>query len=426
MNLSHWQPAAMRQPQRRRVVITGLGAVSAAGIGVPSLWQALIEGRSCIRTITSFEAGDLASTIGGEVQGFDPLKLIEPRLKPKRLSRQAQFGVVAAKEAVQDAGLSVEHLRDCRCGVVLGSALFNIEEMVESARRVAERGAKHAYATAIPMINMQAQVAAVVDLLRLGNVPTFSLANACTSGLDAIGLGYGMIRMGQAEAVICGGTDAPLSRAPAAEINRIGMLSTRNNEPERASRPFDRERDNGLLAEGAGVVLLECMDHALDRGAVPYAELLGAYSCVDSADGGAANGLVEAMRGAMENACCRKHEVDYISAWGCGDPLVDRIETASIKEIFGERAYDIAVGSIKGVTGNPLAAAGPMQVITSALSLRHGLLPPTANYEHRDLDCDLDYIQGKARRIWARRVLLNGHGMGGGNNTLVLGPMTQH
>ena len=178
--------------------------------------------------------------------------------------------------------------------------------------------------------------------------------------------------------MICGGTDAPLSHSPAAEMAQVGMLSerkqrTRTRQP--AVRP--RERDNGLLAEGAGVIVLERLDHALDRGAAPYAEILGAHSCRDPEGGKSGSGLVNTMRSAMEHACCRECEVDYISAWGCGDPLLDQVETASIKQVFGARAYDIAVGSIKAVTGNPLAAAGSMQVITSALSLRHGLLPPT-------------------------------------------------
>ena len=399
MNQPRWQSADDTYDQRRRVVITGLGAVSAAGIGVPALWQALLEGRSGISHITLFDAGELSSRIAGEVKDFDPIKLIEPRLKPKRLARQAQFGLVAAKEAVADAGLDGTSLRARKCGVVMGSALYNVEEIAASARSVERRGAQYAHPTAIPLINMQAQAAIIVEMLEMENVPAFSVASACTSGMDAVALACDMIRSGQVDAMICGGADAPISRNPAAEIIQAGMCSTRNDEPERASRPFDRERDNGLLAEGAGVILLERLDYALDRGATPYAEILGEHSCRDPEGGGPGTGLVRTMRTAMQNGRCRETDVDYVSAWGCGDPKVDRIETASIKEVFGDRAYDIAIGSIKGVTGNPLAAAGALQLVAASLSLRHGLLPPTANYEHRDLDCDLDYIQAKPRRV---------------------------
>ena len=425
MNKARWQTVGKSQNLPGRVVVTGLGAVSAVGIGVPTFWQALVEGRSGIKPITSFDVSNMSSTIGGEVRGFDPLKLIEPRLKPKRLSRQTQFGVVASREAITDAGLTSTVLRDCQCGVVLGSALFNLDEIVASALKVEERGAQFAPATAVPLMNTQPQVGAVIELLQLENVVAFCISNSCTSGLDAITLGCDMIRAGQAEVVICGGTDAPLARTPAAHMAQAGMLSSRNDEPERASRPFDRERDNGLLAEGAGVVILESMDFALDRGATPYAEITGSHSSRDLAGGGSGSGLAESMRHAMRNARCAENEVDYISAWGCGDPTVDRVETACIKEVFKERAYDIAVGSIKAVTGNPLAAAGALQLIAAALSLRHSLLPPTANYEHADLDCDLDYIRAKARRIRPRHILLNGHGLGGGNNTLVLSPVSR-
>ncbi len=424
MNQRRWQQQSYlpeRNPRQRRVVITGLGAVSAAGIGVSAFWKALLEGRSGIKTITNYNASDMISTIAGEVRDFDPIKLIEPRLKPKRLSRQAQFGVVAANEAVADAGLDAKTLRTRRCGVILGSALCNVEEIAASALKVDERGARFAHPTAIPLINMQAQVAVIVDMLGMENVPAFCVSSACTSGMDAVSLACDMIRAGQVDAMICGGTDAPLSRSPAAEFIQAGMCSTRNDEPERASRPFDRERDNGLLAEGAGVVILERLDDALDRDATPYAELLGEHSCRDPEGGGPGSGLVQTMQLAMRNARCRETDVDYISAWGCGDPKVDQIETNSIKQVFGERAYDIAISSIKAVIGNPLAAAGALQMVAAAMSLRHGLLPPTANYEHGDLDCDLDYIQSKPRRALLRRVLLNGHGLGGGNNTLVLG-----
>ncbi len=234
-----------------------------------------------------------------------------------------------------------------------------------------------------------------------------------------------MIRSGRVDTVICGGTDAPLGRSPMTECVQFGMCSTRNNEPARASRPFDRERDNGLMAEGAGVVILERLDMALDRGARPYAEIVGDYTCRDPAGTPPGTGLTDTIRMAMQNARCSENEIDYVSAWGCGDPVLDRMETLSIKQVFGERAYELAVSSIKAVTGNPLGAAGPLQLVTCALAFRHGLLPPTANFEHVDVDCDLDYIQGAPRRARPRRILLNAHGLGGGNTCVVLAPSSK-
>lgn len=418
---ARYSPTIYSAARERRVVITGLGAVSAAGVGVPALWQKLLAGESGISHITRFDVSDMRSRIGGEVKNFDPVKLISARLKPKRLSRQGQFAVVATQEAVEDAGLNNAALRRQKCAVVLGSANCNVEEVAAASLKAENRGAP-LNPSSMALMSMQTQASTVVSLLELENVSGYSIAGACTSGIDAVAQGYDMIHHGQADMVVCGGTDAPLSRVGASALIQAGICSTRNDEPERASRPFDRERDNGLLAEGAGIVVLERLDSALDRGAPIYAEWLGDHACRDPENTGAGTGLNTTMRMAMQNARCTLADVGYISAWGCGDPLIDRLETAAIKEVFGARAYDLAVSSIKGVTGNPLGAAGALQLIAAALSLRHSLLPPTANYEHGDLDCDLDYIQGQPRRNRPRRILLNAHGQGGGNTSVILGP----
>jgi 3-oxoacyl-[acyl-carrier-protein] synthase II len=405
----------------RRVVITGLGAVCAPGIGVKALWEALLEQRSGISLVTRYDTEDMQSRIGGEVKDFDPFKLIDRRMRPKRLSRQAQFALVAGQEAVADSGMSLEQLRAVRSGVVLGSAFANIEAVAETALKVQEKGPNHGTAAAVPLINMQSQATALVEMLGLENAPALCVSTSCMAGVDAVTLGCDMIRAGRAEAMICGGTDAPLSRTPAAEFQLAGMCSTRNAEPGRASRPFDRERDNGLLAEGAGIVVLETLEHALARGARPYAEILGYATCRDPAGAPAAAGLSDAMRGALENAGCAQDGVECVCAWGSGDPVIDREETRAIKAVFGARAYDLAIHSIKAVTGNPLAAAGALQMVSSAMAFRCGLVPPTTNYEHPDLDCDLDYVAGAPRRIRLRRLLLNAHGLGGGNTSLVMG-----
>ncbi len=425
MNQRRWQQQSYlpeRGTSQRRVVITGVGAVSAAGVGMPALWQALLEGRSGIGPITLFDPSGVPSKIAGEVRNFDPVKLIDARLKPKRLARQAQFALVAAAEAAADAGLDNQALRTRQCGVVLGSALSNAQEIAANMRQMDDWGAGTIRPSALPIISMHSQATAVVEMFELENIPAFSVSNACMSGMNAVTTARAMIQSGQVDAMICGGTDAPLEYSPATEIIAAGMCSFRNDEPKRASRPFDRERDNGLLAEGAAVVILERLDAALDRGATIYAELLGDHTCRDPAGTPAGTGWVRTIHSALQNARCDPALVDYVSAWGCGDPLLDRMETLAIKEVFGERAFDLAISSIKAVTGNPLGAAGPLQLVAGAMSLRHGILPPTGNYEHADIDCDLDYIQGAPRRARPRRVLLNTHGMGGGNTCLVLGP----
>lgn len=425
MNQRRWQQQSYL-PQsgatERRVVITGVGAVSAAGVGMPALWQALLEGRSGIGPITLFDPSGGPSRIAGEVKNFDPVKLIDARLKPKRLARQAQFALVAAAEAAEDAGLDNKALRARQCGVVLGSAMSNAQEMAAYMREVENDSASTFRPSVLPVISMHNQVTVMIEQFELENSPSFNVSNACMSGINALVIGREMIRSGKTDTMICGGTDAPLERAPASSLMGAGICSYRNDEPEKASRPFDRERDNGVLAEGAAVLILENLDAALDRGASIYAEVLGDHTFNDPPGSGPGTGWVNTMRTAMQNARCDPALVDYVSAWGCGDPRLDQAETSAIKEVFGERAYELAVSSIKAVIGNPLGAAGALQMAVGAMSIRHGMLPPTANYEHADLDCDLDYIQGAPRRARPRRMLLNMHGMGGGNTCVVLGP----
>jgi 3-oxoacyl-[acyl-carrier-protein] synthase II len=421
MRYAQWTYRHPIATERRRVVITGLGAVCAAGIGVPALWEALLTGKSGIGPITRFDATGMESRIGGEVKDFQPLKLIEARLRPKRLSRQAQFSLVAASEALKDAKLTNAMLKARNGAVILGSVLSSLDEAEETALKVERSGARFASAAAVPRLNMQGQATALVEMLELENIPSLCVSTSCMGGIDAATLGASMIKSGQCDFVVCGGTDAPLSRMPAAEIAQAGLMSRRNDEPERASRPFDRERDNGLLAEGAGIIILEEYQAARDRGITPYVEILGSHTCRDVQGAMPGTGLAVTMRTALDQAGCSGATIDYISAWGCGDPNVDRYETESVKATFGAHAYDIAVGSIKAVTGNPFAAAGALQLIAAAMSYRQGLVPPTANYEHGDLDCDLDYIQGTPRRVALRHAIVNAHGLGGGNTSVVLG-----
>lgn len=411
----------IRIPKARRPVITGLGSVCAAGIGMPALWNALLKGRSGIGNITRFDTAGMASTVAGEVRDFNPLRLIEQRLKPKRLSRQSQYAVVAAAEAARDARLSQTDLNRRRVAVIVGSSTCNVETITESALKMQLQGAGSGNAAGVSMSNLQASALAVAELLRLDDAFALGISTACISGVDAVRTGCDLILSGRFDTVICGGTDAPLSLTPMAEFSLAGLSSTRNTDPERSSRPFDRDRDSGVIAEGSAMVVLENHETARDRGAKMYVEILGEFSAVDSSRERPGCGLSICMQNALKNARCEPSEIDYISAWGCGHPIIDRVETEAIKEVFGDRAHEVAVGSIKGVTGIPLGAAGVLQLVTSALAHRHDLLPPTANCEFSDLDCDLDYIAGSARRLRLRRSLVNAHGMGGSNTCLVLG-----
>ena len=415
----------LRLPSERRVSVTGLGAVCAGGIGYPALWDSLLNCRSGIGPITRFDAAGLDSRIAGEVKNFEPTRLIEPRLKPKRLSRQSQFAVVATMEAVRDAGLSSQYLRKRRVAVIIGSATSALDMVTQSALKIQEKGAHRGDPTIVGMANQQASAYAVVELLELKDAFAMSVSNACVSGLDAIKVGCDLIRRNRFDVVICGGTDAPVSRTPWAEFALLGMTSTRNDEPERAVRPFDRERQGGLLAEGGGIVILEETSEARDRDANLYAEIVGEHAYMDSDKTRPSGGLAQTMQGALRNAACDVEEIDFISAWGCGDPTQDRVETEVIKEVFGNRAYDIPVGSIKGIIGSPLGAAGALQTVALALSYRNCLLPPTTNWEYRDLDCDLDYIPEKPRRASLRKSILNAHGIGGGNTSVVFSAVSQ-
>ena len=303
--------------------------------------------------------------------------------------------------------------------MVIGSVTGSLQEITESALRIQQRGYNRADPTIVSLSNQQASGLAVAELLEIEDAFVMSVSNACIAGLDAIKVGTELIRGNRFDMVICGGTDAPISRTPWAEFTMAGLNATRNDEPHRAVRPFDRERETGLLGEGSGIVVLEEKEEAAERSAKGYMEILGEAACVDPDKSRPCSGMTTTMRTALQNGSCALNEIDFISAWGCGHPLLDRIEAETIKEVFGARAYEIPVGSIKGVIGSPLAAAGALQTVTMALSYQHKILPPTTNWEYRDAECDLDYIAARPRRAKLRRSLLNAHGLGGGNTSLI-------
>jgi 3-oxoacyl-[acyl-carrier-protein] synthase II len=406
--------------RRNRVVITGIGVLAPNGIGLKRFWDSLLAGRSGIGPITLFDASDLKSQIAGEVKGFDPLDYIEPSLKPKRMARHTQFAYAATMMALSDAGLEISeaHLPS-PTPVVVGVSTSAMDIIERSIDDFEHRGSNGMSPTAIGALTPQAAANVIAD--RIGaRANAATVSSACPSGLDAVAIAAAMIQSGEAEVAIAGGADAPITKHTFAAFIATGLNSCRNNEPERASRPFDLERDSGVISEGAGMFVLENLERAQARGANIYLEISGYSRQRDRTPEEPASGLVDAMKLALANAGRSIHDVDYISAYGPGHPVLDAAEVRYIKEVFGERAYDIPVSSIKGVTGNPLAAGGPMQIAACALSFRHQTITPTANYEIPDPTCDLDFVPHRPRKASLDCILMNVRGLGGSTSSLVV------
>lgn len=406
--------------KRNRVVITGMGVVAPNGIGLEAFWSSLLAGRSAIGAITHFDASNFKSRIAGEVKGFDPLDYIEPELRPHRMARHTQFAYAAAMMALRDAGLDIHNLElPSPTPVIIGvstSAIDVIESVWEAVREgKPNRAPTTSAAASIP----QAAANAIAD--RLGACAhAVTVSSACPSGIDAIADATAMIRSGEAELVIAGGADAPITPLTMASFIAGGLSSARNDEPERASRPFDLARDSGVISEGAGVFILENLERAEARGVRAYVELGGYGKQRDLNAERPGSGLEHSMKLALANAGCSERNIDYISAYGPGHPVLDAAEVEIIKKVFGDRAYSIPVSSIKGVTGNALAAGGPFQIIACALAIRDHLIPPTANYELADPACDLDFVPNRSRKVRLNSTLVNVRGLGGGASTMVL------
>jgi 3-oxoacyl-[acyl-carrier-protein] synthase II len=387
-----------------------MGVTAPNGVGLEPFWQSLVQGKSAIGPVTLFDASDLPCRIAGEVRGFNPDEFIDPQTKlGKRMSRSAQFAVASTTMALKDAGVTVEDIRRAgRIPVVMGVSTSAMDLIAEKPHPwTAVSAVPHAVASAVAFtLGFDARLITVSD--------------GCASGLDALCQAASEIRSGRTDLALAGAADSAVCRYVFECFVKSRKLSQRNDEPERASRPFDRDRDGGIISEGSGVVVLESLERALSRGATPYAEVTGYASCGDLPTGEEATGLERSMRMALDNTPCSPDKVDYISAHGPGDEYMDRIETRFIKEVFGPRAYRIPVTSVKGVTGNPMGVGGMFQLVAAALTLRHGIVPPTANLENPDPECDLDYVPGRARMLRPKTVMINTHGFGRGNSTALL------
>jgi 3-oxoacyl-[acyl-carrier-protein] synthase II len=406
--------------KRNRVVISGMGVLAPNGTGLEAFWNTLLSGKSGVGPITLFDATHFRSRIAGEVKNFDPLDYIEAELKPRRMARHTQLAYAATMMALNDAQLNLQNIElPSPTPVIIGvstSALDVIERVYDDVRRDQPNKVSPASLSA-----SQPQASANLIADRIGicaNATTVSAA--CPSGLDAIADAANMIARGDAEIAIAGGADAPITPLAMASFTATGMSSFRNDEPATASRPFDLTRDSGVISEGAGVFVLEELDRALARGVKPYLEIKGYAKQRDLTPEHPASGLEMSMKLALANAGRSISDVDYISAYGPGHPILDAIETDIIKRVFGPRAYHVPVSSIKAVTGNPLAAAGPFQVIACALSVRNRTIVPTCNYETADPRCDLDIVPNRPRRANVNCVVVNVRGLGGSASTMVL------
>ncbi len=394
--------------ERNRVVMTGLGVLAANGLDVESFWRTLLAGESGIGPITLFDAHDLTCRIAGELPGFDPAKHFDSAMKPRRMGRFSQMALIAAKQAFDDARLDRKLLTTPHIPIVMGVSTSAMDMVGLPARAyTAVNAVPHACGSAIAYAyHLDAQLLTVSD--------------GCASSLDAIALAAGIVRGGHADLAITGGSDGAITRYVFECMSQGRKLSTRNDDPRHASRPFDRRRDGGVAGEGAGIVILENLEHALARGVRPYAEIAGYGSWADPCNSEEGGGMGRAMQLALTNAGRRVEEVDHINAHGPGDPHMDALEARMIKQLFGRRAHQIPVTSIKGATGNPMGAGGVLQTIAAALSLRHGVVPPTANFEEPDPECDLDIVSRQPRRQAIRSALVNTHGFGRGNSSLLL------
>ena len=405
-----------------RVVITGCGVISSLGQDVSTFWENLVAGKSGISKVESFDTSEYATKIGGEVKDFNPLDYMD-RKDVRKTDRFVQFGIAAAKQALKNAKLEITERNAEQIGVYVGSGIGGLQTWEVQQKILLEKGPRRISPFFIPM--MVANMASGVISIEIGaKGPNSAAISACATGTHAIGDAYEIVKRGQAQVMLAGGTEATIRPLAYAGFNAMKALSTRNDEPEQASRPFDADRDGFVMGEGAGVLVLESLEHALARGAKIIAEVIGygltgdAYHLTSPAPEG--EGAARAMTMALRSAAIEPEAVDYINAHGTSTQYNDKFETQAIKTVFGSHAYKLAVSSTKSMTGHLLGAAGAIEAIVCALTLESQTLPPTINYETPDPDCDLDYVPNEARQAEVNVTLSNSLGFGGHNATIIL------
>ncbi len=407
---------------RKRVVITGMGVVSPLGNNLKSTWAGMMNGECGVETITHFDTTDFPCNMAAFVKGFDPTQYMDKR-NIRRMSSFVHFAVAAAAEAIKQAQLDLSHEEPTRIGVEIGAAIGGSSVLEEQRLVLENRGAKRVNPTTIPalLVNMPGCFVAIKNNF-LG--PVNASVSACATGVTGIGEGMRRIVWGDADVMLAGGTDSAITPAVVSAFGRLTALSTRNDTPQKAITPFDANRDGTIIGEGAGVLVLESLEHAQARGATILAEVKGysltadAYHISSPREDG--SGAARAMTNALADAGIKAEDMDYIGAHGTGTKMNDSIETKAIKIAFGETAYDMAISSIKSMTGHTLGAAGALSAIAAVQAMQSGFIPPTINLETPDPDCDLDYVPNQARQAEVKVAMINGFGFGGQNASLVL------
>lgn len=408
---------------KNRVVVTGLGAISPLGLDVASTWESVVAGKSGVGPITRFDASQHETKFAAEVKGFDPEAALG-RKDARRMDRFVQFAVVTTEQALKDSKLEINDTNRDRIGALIGTGIGAVATFANEADTLREKGPRRVSPFLIPMILPDTAPGQVAIHFGVRG-PNLAVTSACATGTNAIGEAVQMIRRGAADVMIAGGTEAALTSLILAGFNVMTALSTRNDDPTRASRPFDKNRDGFVAGEGCGILILESEEHATARGAHIYGAVLGygitndAYHISAPAENGA--GAAKCMQMALADAGLSPRQIDYLNAHGTSTQLNDKSETAAVKTVFGEAAYDLAISSTKSMHGHLLGAAGAVEAVICLKALEAGLIPPTINYETPDPVCDLDYVPNAARPKALRAIMSNSFGFGGHNGSIIFG-----
>ncbi len=407
---------------RKRVVVTGLGCVSPLGNDVDSTWRSILTGQSGVGYISHFDASEFETRIAAEVKGFEPEKVFGHR-ETRRMDRFTQLALAATLQAVDHAGLVIGADNHDRCGVIIGTGIGGIGTIYEQIQVFSTKGPRRVSPFLVPM--MIPDAAGGMIAIHLGiRGPNMAVVTACATGTNAVGEAAEIIRRGQADVIFAGGSEAAIVPIAMAGMNVMNALSTRNENPQAASRPFDQNRDGFVMGEGAAVLVVESFDHARLRGAKILAEVTGyattndAYHISAPAENG--EGAASCMQLALESAGLKTTEISYINAHGTSTLLNDKSETAAIKKVFGEQSYDVPISSTKSMTGHLLGASGALEAVFCVKALQDAMIPPTINYETPDPECDLDYVPNSARQSELNHVMSNSFGFGGHNATIIL------
>ncbi len=407
----------------RRVVVTGIGLITPLGIGVQETWDGLCAGKSGISELTRFDTSAYETKIAGEVKGFNPEDFMS-RKEARRNETFIAYAIAASRMALEDSKYIIDETNEDRIGVLTGCGLGGLGMLERTHQTLVEKGPKRVGPFYIPMLigNM---APGLISIHFGAKGPNSSIATACAAGSHAVGDAYQIIKRGNADAMITGGVESVITPTCIAGFNAMKALSTRNDEPTKASRPFDRDRDGFVVGEGSGILIIEALEHALERGAKIYAEIIGygmsgdGYHITSPPPGG--EGALRCMNAAIEDAGISAKDIDYINAHGTSTPLNDLYETRAVKSVFGKHAYSVAISSTKSMTGHLLGGTGGVETVFTALTLSQGIIPPTINLDNPGEECDLDYVPNKARKQDVKIAMTNSFGFGGTNASLILG-----